>query len=678
MLMARPDPHFDIAFLLTDRRKRGYTTLNDIKVLLAGLRLPGDAVFNFDNDTCNRYFGKEGKGRLRMSDFSSFFNELQLELARQAFLAVAARETRGTAHASDMRGVTALQMIKVLKGYGPVVPVGVYDQIYLKGMEMSLEATDVYSKGLPILKPTKLYTYSDFLAYQYILRHLPSIVNTIIKALRAKGSQEKSACSIDDFKMAAKILLNPLLSRVEAEAVFTLFDTNKDGDVTMADLRSVLGQDYLDGMHPIAVIGRDNRPTLVPPPGSRVEKALVKKIQKGRAKIAVPSAAGAGAGAVGGVSSTPATPAKEDSENVMSSFLASASDFVEHFLLGAIAGAVGAAVVYPIDLVKTRLQNQRKSTAAAAANATGAAEVYYRGPIDCFRQTVAREGVRGLYKGIGPQLIGVAPEKAIKLAVNDLLREAFTNQDKVTGKQDIYLPLEVLAGCGAGMSQVMFTNPLEIVKIRLQVMGEEMTKMKALGKPFTRMSAIEIVRELGITGLYKGSSACFLRDIPFSGMYFPCYAAAKEHFISTTNDGQLKPHHLLLSGAMAGVPAAYLSTPADVIKTRLQVKPLPGQETYSGLSDAFWKILNQEGPKGLFRGAMMRVVRSSPQFGVTLLTYELMFNALNQDPTKKANLSRVHTNVPISDSEYGEIFRRRHVSDTASGVISMLGPFLPK
>jgi solute carrier family 25 aspartate/glutamate transporter 12/13 len=42
--------------------------------------------------------------------------------------------------------------------------------------------------------------------------------------------------------------------------------------------------------------------------------------------------------------------------------------------------------------------------------------------------------------------MGVAPEKAIKLTVNDLLRSLFTNESK--GK--IYLPMEILAGCGAG------------------------------------------------------------------------------------------------------------------------------------------------------------------------------------------------------------------------------------
>lgn len=71
--------------------------------------------------------------------------------------------------------------------------------------------------------------------------------------------------------------------------------------------------------------------------------------------------------------------------------------------------AVGATCVYPIDLVKTRLQNQR------AGSFIG--ELMYRNSWDCCRKVIRHEGVLGLYRGIVPQLMGVAPEKAIKLTV---------------------------------------------------------------------------------------------------------------------------------------------------------------------------------------------------------------------------------------------------------------------
>lgn len=175
-------------------------------------------------------------------------------------------------------------------------------------------------------------------------------------------------------------------------------------------------------------------------------------------------------------------------------FLRGLLESAHHFALGSIAGAFGAFMVYPIDLVKTRMQNQRSQRVG---------ERLYSNSIDCARKVVRNEGFRGLYSGVLPQLVGVAPEKAIKLTVNDLVRGYFS--DPKTNA--IWWPYELLAGGGAGACQVVFTNPLEIVKIRLQVQGE---LAKSAGTP--RRSAMWIVKNLGLLGLYKGASACLLRD----------------------------------------------------------------------------------------------------------------------------------------------------------------------
>ncbi|CAN9497766.1 unnamed protein product [Ophioblennius macclurei] len=272
------------------------------------------------------------------------------------------------------------------------------------------------------------------------------------------------------------------------------------------------------------------------------------------------------------------------------------------FTLGSIAGATGATAVYPIDLVKTRMQNQRSTGSFVG-------ELMYKNSFDCAKKVLRYEGFFGFYRGLLPQLIGVAPEKAIKLTMNDFVRDKFTNDDG-----SIPLAAEILAGGCAGGSQVIFTNPLEIVKIRLQVAGEITTG--------PRVSALNVVRDLGFFGLYKGAKACFLRDIPFSAIYFPVYAHTKTKMAD--EDGRLGPLQLLTAGAIAGVPAASLVTPADVIKTRLQVAARAGQTTYSGVIDCFRKILKEEGFRAFWKGAGARVFRSSPQFGVTLVTYELL------------------------------------------------------
>lgn len=140
---------------------------------------------------------------------------------------------------------------------------------------------------------------------------------------------------------------------------------------------------------------------------------------------------------------------------------------------------------------------------------------------------------------------------------------------------------------------MIFTNPIEIVKIRLQVAGEVVTAK--------RVGAVSVIRDLGFFGLYKGAKACLLRDIPFSAIYFPAYAHLKLLFADES--GYNSYGSLLLAATLSGVPAASLVTPADVIKTRLQVAARKGQTTYNGLVDCARKIWSEEGGRAFWKGA---------------------------------------------------------------------------
>lgn len=79
---------------------------------------------------------------------------------------------------------------------------------------------------------------------------------------------------------------------------------------------------------------------------------------------------------------------------------------------------------------------------------------------------------------------------------------------------------------------------------------------------------MQIVRQLGLFGLYRGVAACLLRDIPFSGIYFSVYAHLKRDVFNDSEKHPIGLGQLFLAGAGAGMPAAYFTTPADVIKTR--------------------------------------------------------------------------------------------------------------
>lgn len=268
--------------------------------------------------------------------------------------------------------------------------------------------------------------------------------------------------------------------------------------------------------------------------------------------------------------------------------------FYANLIGGGIAGVVGTSIMFPMDMVKTRLQNQK----------TG--DKLYNGGVDCFRKIIKNEGgVRALYRGLSANLVGVTPEKALKLAVNDYLRQTLQGD-----KPEIPYIYEVLSGAGAGFCQVVATNPMEIVKIRLQVAGESKQ---------TR-NLVEVVRELGLKGLYKGAPATLLRDVPFSMVYFSLYGRVKRYF--TDADGNIPIAKVFLSSTIAGVIGATVATPMDVIKTRLQVKPKPGDPVYTGIRDCYQQILKNEGRSAFFKGVVPRCLIISPLFGIALVVYE--------------------------------------------------------
>merc|ERR1712012_1158377 len=172
---------------------------------------------------------------------------------------------------------------------------------------------------------------------------------------------------------------------------------------------------------------------------------------------------------------------------------------------GGIAGIIGVSCVFPLDLVKTRLQNSKPGPNG---------EKMYSGMLDCFKKTYRAEGFKGMYRGSAVNILLITPEKAIKLAANDFFRHKYTTKD---GKLPIQR--EMLAGGSAGFCQIIVTTPMELLKIQLQDAGR--VNASSGGKtPQAKISALGITKELlrtkGITGLYKGTGATMLRDVLFS------------------------------------------------------------------------------------------------------------------------------------------------------------------
>ncbi|CAG11807.1 unnamed protein product, partial [Tetraodon nigroviridis] len=299
---------------------------------------------------------------------------------------------------------------------------------------------------------------------------------------------------------------------------------------------------------------------------------------------------------------------------------------------GGIAGIVGVTCVFPIDLAKTRLQNQRQG------------QMVYKNLMDCLVKTVRSEGYFGMYRGAAVNLTLVTPEKAIKLAANDFFRHQLAKDGK-----SLTVFKEMLAGCGAGMCQVVITTPMEMLKIQLQDAGRlaaqqhkpvkmSATKLAVTNAMLSRsynsgavvaapraVSATHIARELlqtqGIPGLYKGLGATLMRDVPFSVVYFPLFANLNR--LGKPGPGESSPFYwAFLSGCAAGSTAAVAVNPCDVVKTRLQsLNKGSSEETYSGVVDCVSKILRKEGPSAFLKGAGCRALVIAPLFGIAQVMY---------------------------------------------------------
>ncbi|KAG7279859.1 hypothetical protein CRUP_016186 [Coryphaenoides rupestris] len=300
---------------------------------------------------------------------------------------------------------------------------------------------------------------------------------------------------------------------------------------------------------------------------------------------------------------------------------------------GGIAGMVGVTCVFPIDLAKTRLQNQRSG------------QQVYRNMMDCLIKTVKSEGYFGMYRGAAVNLTLVTPEKAIKLAANDFFRHQLS---KDGGRLTIFK--EMLAGCGAGMCQVIITTPMEMLKIQLQDAGRLVAQQRVLpnmvpalklgataavlsrsyntspAPHVVRVSAMQITRELlrtkGVPGLYRGLGATLMRDLPFSMVYFPLFANLHQLGRPSPENPAVPFYWSFISGCLAGSMAAVAVSPFDVVKTRLQsLKKGANEETYNGVVDCVRKIMRKEGPRAFLKGAGCRALVIAPLFGIAQVVY---------------------------------------------------------
>ncbi|XP_017772018.1 PREDICTED: solute carrier family 25 member 36-A isoform X2 [Nicrophorus vespilloides] len=317
-----------------------------------------------------------------------------------------------------------------------------------------------------------------------------------------------------------------------------------------------------------------------------------------------------------------------------------------------VAGTVGAIVTCPLEVVKTRLQSSRsgfhelpqiaqdttsKTTCrtlqrrrlwtsshhlrpqVVALSGYVAPSTHNIGLVQCLRHIIKYEGPMALFKGLGPNLVGVAPSRAVYFCTYSQAK-LFWNTVFPPNSAMVHM---LSASCAGFMASTL-TNPIWFVKTRLQL---------EVNKDGNRMTAMECVRRIykqsGFRGFYKGISASYM-GISETIVHFVIYEALKAELMahrqrdSDTRDSR-DFLEFMMAGAVSKTVASCVAYPHEVARTRLREE--------GSRYKAFWQTLGlvfkEEGIKGVYRGLTTQLIRQIPNTAIMMATYEAVVYILS-------------------------------------------------
>lgn len=238
--------------------------------------------------------------------------------------------------------------------------------------------------------------------------------------------------------------------------------------------------------------------------------------------------------------------------------------FCDGIVAGGTAGVVVEALLYPIDTIKTRLQA-----------AQGGSKIYWK----------------GLYSGLAGNLAGVLPASAVFIGVYEPSKQKLLK----LFPENLSAVAHLTAGAIGGAASSLIRVPTEVIKQRMQT-----------GQFASAPAAIKlIVAKEGVRGLYAGYSSFLLRDIPFDAIQFCIYEQLRIGYRVAAKRELSDPENAVI-GAFAGALTGAISTPLDVLKTRLMIQGSANQ--YTGVLNCASTIIREEGPAALLKGIGPRVL----------------------------------------------------------------------
>jgi len=242
-------------------------------------------------------------------------------------------------------------------------------------------------------------------------------------------------------------------------------------------------------------------------------------------------------------------------------------------LAGAAAGVSVDVSLYPIDTLKTRLQSSQGFLKSG--------------------------GFRGIYKGLSAAACGSAPGAALFFTTYETSKPLIHKHLMGGHGSMSSSPLTHMLAASVGeIGACLVRVPTEVVKINMQTGGYGTLPVALKG----------IWNASGVRGFYTGYGTTVAREIPFSFIQFPIWERLKLLWAHHINGGnEVAPYQGALCGSFAGSFAAAVTTPLDVIKTRLMLGTDANGIKYNGFLDCTKRIHAEGGNGAFFKGIVPRV-----------------------------------------------------------------------
>ncbi|XP_038896110.1 nicotinamide adenine dinucleotide transporter 1, chloroplastic [Benincasa hispida] len=279
---------------------------------------------------------------------------------------------------------------------------------------------------------------------------------------------------------------------------------------------------------------------------------------------------------------------------------------------GAAAGVLAATFVCPLDVIKTRFQVHGLPNIGKGSLIVGS-----------LQQIFNKEGLRGMYRGLAPTVLALLPNWAVYFTIYGQLKTFLGSDDE---NHQLSIGANMMAASGAGAATTIATNPLWVVKTRLQTQG-----MKSGVLPYRNtVSALRrIASEEGIRGLYSGLVPA-LAGVSHVAIQFPTYEKIKSYLArrdNTTTD-KLTARDVAVASSVSKIFASTLTYPHEVVRSRLQEQGFHSEKRYSGVADCVKKVFQQDGLPGFYRGCATNLLRTTPAAVITFTSFEMIHRFL--------------------------------------------------